>query len=139
MGKDIGIIYKHSKYQLWTLSINAPVLSYSAFKTSSSIELTIIYVPSVRDKKQTNSVLCYENYIQNNSSIKNIYNIQPCETQRKIIIAFQPIQLQIITNNVFLPHQWIFKIYKQLRNYLQWVKNRYVFRTMVNCPGSQVY
>ena len=83
MGKDIGIIYKHSKYQLWTLSINAPVLSYSAFKTSSSIELTIIYVPSVRDKKQTNSVLCYENYIQNNLGIKNNYNIQPFETRRK--------------------------------------------------------
>ena len=61
MGKGMRQIYKHSQYQLSTLSIKAPVPSNSASQSSSSIELTITPVPSVVDKKQTNSVLCSKN------------------------------------------------------------------------------
>ena len=71
MGKDIGKFYKHSQYQISTPSIKAPVISYLASQTSSSIVLTINSVPSVRDKKQTNSVFCSEKFIQNYLSITN--------------------------------------------------------------------
>ena len=52
MGKDIGRIYKHSQYQLSTSSLKAHIISYSEPKTSSSIELTIMSVPSATDKHQ---------------------------------------------------------------------------------------
>ena len=52
MAKDIGQIYKHSQSLLSNTSINAPVLSYSASKTSSYIELTITSFPSVTERKQ---------------------------------------------------------------------------------------
>ena len=83
MGKDIGIIYKYSQYQLSTLSIKAPVLSYSASQKSSYIELTITSIPCVIDKKQTNYVLCSKSFIHNDLSITNNDDIQSCETQRK--------------------------------------------------------
>ena len=83
MGKDIQKIYKHSQSQLSNPSIKAPVLSYLASQTSSSIELTITSVPSVTDKKQTNPVLCSEDSIKNYLSITHNDNIQYCETQRK--------------------------------------------------------
>ena len=40
MGKDIGLIYTHSQYQLSTLSLKTPVSSSSKPQTSSAIELT---------------------------------------------------------------------------------------------------
>ena len=83
MGKDILRIYKHSQSQLSTTSIKAPVLSYSDDQTSSYIELTITSVSSVIDKKQTNSVLCSKNSIQNDLNITNNDDIQSCETPRK--------------------------------------------------------
>ena len=52
MVKDIGRIYKHIKYQISTSSLKAPVSSSSDPQTSSAIELTTTYVPSVRDKNQ---------------------------------------------------------------------------------------
>ena len=104
MGKDIGKIYKHGKHQLSNPSIKAPVLLSLASKTPSSIELTMTSVPSVRDKK-TNSGLCSKNSIQNDVSITNNDDTQSYETQRKKCIAFQPLQIKIIMNNVLLPHQ----------------------------------
>ena len=83
MGKDIRRIYKHSQSQLSTPSFKAPVRSSSASQTSSAIELTTTYVPSVRDKNQNNSVLCSQNNIQNDVRITNNDNIQSCETERK--------------------------------------------------------
>ena len=83
MGKDIGRIYKHNQSQLSTPSIKAPVISSSASQTSSYIELSITSVSSIIYKKQTNSVLCSENSIQNNLNITNNDNIQSCETQIK--------------------------------------------------------
>ena len=56
MGKDIGLIYKHSQYQLSTLSLKAPVSSSSEPQTYSAIELTTTSVPSAIDKLQNNSV-----------------------------------------------------------------------------------
>ena len=40
-------------------------------------------VPSDIDKKQTNSVLCYQNSIHNGLSITNNDNLQSCGTQKK--------------------------------------------------------
>ena len=53
MGKDIGRIYKHSQYQLSTLSLKTPVISYSEPQTSSDIKLTTTSVPYVTDKIKT--------------------------------------------------------------------------------------
>ena len=75
MGKDIGRICKHSQHQISTPSIKAPVLSYVDSKTSSSIELTIISVPSVIENKQKNSVFGAKNCIQTDLSITNNGNI----------------------------------------------------------------
>ena len=83
MGKEIGKIYKNSQYQLSTPSIKAPVHLSLDSQTSTSIELAITSIPSVRDKKQTNSILCSKNSIYNYLSIKNNDYIQSCETQRK--------------------------------------------------------
>ena len=83
MGKDIGWIYKHGQSQISNSSFKSPDCSYLASQTSSSIELTTIYVPYVRDKKQNNSVLGSKNSIQNDLSITNNDNIQSCETEGK--------------------------------------------------------
>ena len=83
MGKDIGKIYKHSQSQLSTRSNKAPVLSFLASQTLSSIEMRITSIPSVRDKEQTNYVLCSKNSIQNDLNITNNDDIHSCETQRK--------------------------------------------------------
>ena len=83
MGKDIGWIYKHSQSQLLPLSFKAPVFSSSVYQTSSSIELTKTSVPSVRNKKHNNNVLCSQNSIQNDVIITNNDDIQACETSRK--------------------------------------------------------
>ena len=48
MGKDIGKIYKYSQSQISTFSLKAPVSSSSDPQTSSDIELTATYVPSIR-------------------------------------------------------------------------------------------
>ena len=61
----------------------AHVRSSSASQISSSIELTITSVPSVREKKENNYVLCSKNSIQNAVSITNNNNIQYCDTARK--------------------------------------------------------
>ena len=63
MGKDIGRIYKHNKYQLSTLSLKLLDSSYPEPQTSSDIELTTTSVPSATDKHQNNSVLYYQNTI----------------------------------------------------------------------------
>ena len=77
-------IYHVCRYdQCFCLRIKAPVISSLASQTSSSIELKITSVPSVIDKKQTNSVLCSKNSIHNDLSIANNDDIQSCETQRK--------------------------------------------------------
>ena len=52
MGKYIGKIYKHSQYQLSTLSLKAPDISSSEPQTSSDIELTTMSVPYVTAKHQ---------------------------------------------------------------------------------------
>ena len=83
MSKYNGQIYKHSQSQLSTSSLKALVHSYLASLTSSSSEITTTSVPSVRDKKQNNSVLCAQNTIQNDVIITNNDNIQYCETARK--------------------------------------------------------
>ena len=79
MGKYIGQIYKHSQSQLSTSSLKALVHSYLASLTSSSSEITTTSVPSVRDKKQNNSVLGSPNTINNNVSTTNNNKIQSCE------------------------------------------------------------
>ena len=80
MVKDIGQIYKHSQYQLSTLSIKTPVSSSSEPQTSSAIESTTTSVPSVRDKHQNNSVFYSQNTIQNDATITKNDDIQSCET-----------------------------------------------------------
>ena len=82
MGKDIGRIYKHGKYQLSTLSLKTPVSSSSEPQTSSAIELTTTSVPSVTEKNKNNSVLYSKNTIYNNATIKNNSDIQSCETPK---------------------------------------------------------
>ena len=71
MGKYIGKIHKYSQSQISNMLIKAPAISYSDFQTSSYIELTITSVPSVIDKKQTNSIFCSKNSIHNYLSITN--------------------------------------------------------------------
>ena len=105
MGKDSRQIYRHSQSQLSTTSIKTHILSFLYYQTSTSIELTTTFVPSVIDKTQTNYVLCSKNSIHNYVSITNNDNMRSYETQRKKIIALQPLQLQIILHKVFLPHQ----------------------------------
>ena len=53
MGKDIGKFYKHSQYQISTLSLNTPVSSSSEPQTSSAIKLTATFSPSITDKIKT--------------------------------------------------------------------------------------
>ena len=81
--KDIGRNYKHIQYQLSNPSIKEPVLSSSYFQTSSYTKLKITSVSSVIDKKQTNSVLCSQNTIQNDLNITNNDDMQSCETPIK--------------------------------------------------------
>ena len=76
MGKDIGQIYKHSKSQLSTLTLNKTASSSYKPQTSSAIELTTTSVPSVTDKHQNNPVLYSQNTIQNDATITNNDNIQ---------------------------------------------------------------
>ena len=80
MGEDIGLIYKHSQSQLSTSSIKEPVGSSSEPLTFSAIKLTTASVPSITYKHQNNYVLCSQNTIQNDATITNNDNIQPCET-----------------------------------------------------------
>ena len=75
--------YKNSQSQLLTPSINKPVISSAASQTPSFIKLTITSVPSIRDKKQTNSVLCSKNSTQNDLSLTNNEDIQSFEIQKK--------------------------------------------------------
>ena len=108
MGKNIGQIYKYSQSQISTFSLKASVSSYSDPQTSSAIKLTTTSVPSVKDKNQNNSVLYSQNTIQNDASIKNSDDIQSCETSRKQMIAFQPLQHLIIIHKVLLPHPQVY-------------------------------
>ena len=82
MGKDIGNCFKHSQFQISTLSLKAPVISSSASQTSSAVELTTTSVPSVREKNQNNSAFCSQNTIQNCVSITNNNDIQYCEMEK---------------------------------------------------------
>ena len=107
MGKYIGQIYKHSQYQLSTLSLKTPVSSSSKPQTSSAIELTTISVLSETDKHHNNSVLYSQDNIQNDISISNNDNIQSCEIPKNKIISFQPFQHLIIIHNVLLPHHQV--------------------------------
>ena len=52
MGKYIGCIYKHIKYQLSTPSINKPICSSSASQISSSIDSARTCVYSIIDKEK---------------------------------------------------------------------------------------
>ena len=83
MGKYTGKIYKHSQYQISTLSLKIPVSLSSEPQTSSAIELTTAYVPSTTDKHQNNSVLYSQNTIQNDATITNNDYIQSFETPRR--------------------------------------------------------
>ena len=83
MGKDIEQIYKHGQSQLSTLSLKAPVSSSPSSQASSAIRLTTTSIPSVRDKNKNNYVLCSQNTIQNDVSIKNNDDIQSYETEIK--------------------------------------------------------
>ena len=85
MGKDIERIYKYSQSKLSTSSLKATVSSSSYIQISSAIELKITSVPSVRNKHQKNSVLYYQNIIQNDASITNNDDIQSCDTPKKYI------------------------------------------------------
>ena len=83
MGKGIGRIYKHSKSQLSTSSLKAPVSSSSEYQTSSAIKLKTTSVPSARDKHQNKFVLYSQNTIHNDVTITNNDNIQSYETPKK--------------------------------------------------------
>ena len=83
MGKEIGQIYKHSQSQLSTLSTKAPVSSFSEPQTFSAIKLTTRSVPDITDKHQNNSVFFSQNTTQNDETIRNNYDIQSCEKQKK--------------------------------------------------------
>ena len=104
MGKDIGQIYKYSQSQLLTLSIKAPVISYSESQTSSAIKLTTTFVPSITYKHQNNSVFCSQNTIQNDATITKNDDIQSCETKKTKILTYQQFQHLITIYNVLLPH-----------------------------------
>ena len=78
MGKDIERIYKHDQYQLLTLSLKAPVSSYSEPQKSSAIELSTTSVPSATEKRQNNFVLYSQNTIQNDTTIRNNDDMQSC-------------------------------------------------------------
>ena len=80
MGKEIGLIYKHSQSQLSTSSIKAPVSLSSEPQTFSAIKLTTTSVPSITEKHQKNYVLCSQNNTQNDATITNNDDIQSCET-----------------------------------------------------------
>ena len=82
MVKDIGKIYKHSQYQLSTLSLKTTVSLFSENQTSSTIELRTTSVPYITDKHQNNSVLYSQNTIQNDATITNNDNIYSCETPK---------------------------------------------------------
>ena len=84
MGKDIGQVYKHGQFQLSYLSLKTPVSSSSETETSSSIELTTTYVPSVTYKHQNNSVWYSQNTIHNGATITNNDKTQTCETPEKL-------------------------------------------------------
>ena len=79
-GTDIRQIYRHSQYQLSTLSLKTPASSSSEPQTSSTIELTTMSIPTSTDKHYNNYTLCYKNTIQNYATITNNENIQSCET-----------------------------------------------------------
>ena len=83
MGKDIGQIYKHGQLQISTSSIKAPVSSSSEPQTSSAIELTKTYLPSIIDKQQNSYVLYSKKTSQDYATVKNNDDIQSCETQQK--------------------------------------------------------
>ena len=108
MGKYIGIIYKHSQYQLSTSSLKAPVSSSLDTQTSSAIKLTTTPVPSVTYKNQNNSVFYSQNIIQNDATITNNDDIQYCDTAKNKIIAFQPFQHILVIHNVLLPHPIVY-------------------------------
>ena len=87
MVKYIGRIYKHSQYQLSTLSLKAPVSSSSYPQTSSAIELTTTSIPSVIDKIKT--ILCCIPKIPSRM-------IQPSQTMTKYSLVRQQKQTFII-------------------------------------------
>ena len=60
------------------------------------------------DKHQNNSVLYYQNTIQNDETITKNDDIKSCETQKIKIIAFQTFQHLIIIHNVLLPHTKVY-------------------------------
>ena len=80
MREDIEEIYKHSQSQLSNLSIKVPVSSSSENKTSSAIQLTTKFVPSINDKHQNNYVLCSQNTIHIDATITNNDDIESFET-----------------------------------------------------------
>ena len=92
------------------MSLKAPVISSPDPQTLSALKSTTTSVPSVTDKNQNNSVLYYQNTIQNDAKITNNDNIQYFETARKKIIAFQPFQHLIIIHNILLPHPQVYEI-----------------------------
>ena len=81
MGKAIGKIYKYSQCQPSTMSIRKPIISSLAAQTSSSTTITRTLVSSIIDKKESNSVLCSQNTIQNDLNITNNEKCSPVKHQ----------------------------------------------------------
>ena len=104
MGKDIGWIYKNNQSQLSDFSLKTPCFSSSEPQTSSAIELTTMFVPSITDKKQK-IMFCIPKIpsrIMQTSQTTTTYSL--VGKQKNQIIAFQPFQHLIIINNIFPPH-----------------------------------
>ena len=86
----MGRIYKHSQYQLSTLSLTALVISYSEPQKSPVIKLTTTSVPSATYKHQNNYVLYSQNSIQNDvthlrlvNNIRVLYSVISINTFEK--------------------------------------------------------
>ena len=89
------------------MSLKTPVSSCSEPQTSSGIELSTTFVPSVTDKNKIILFCILKNIIQNDVTITNNDDIKLCDTAKKII-EFQPFQHLIIIQNLLLPHPQVY-------------------------------
>ena len=131
MGKDIGLIYKHSQSQLSTSSIKVPISSSSEPQTFSAVKLTTTSFPSITEKHQNNSILCSQNTTQNDAIITNNDDILSCEKENKKL-TFQQFQHLIVIHNVLLLHTQVYWRLLDLQYYLRLVKKYMCFWRKVN-------
>ena len=108
MGKEIGRISKHGQSQLSTFSPKTPVSSSYYHQTSSDIELTTMYVPSVRDKHQNNSVFIPKIPSRMMPPSQTMMTYSLVINPKNKIISLQPFQHPIIIFNVLLPHNKVY-------------------------------